>query len=557
MKNIIFKNNLGLKIIFFISFFCFGLFHEFTACLFLGVEFIYLVYLFLKKDIYVYDNLSFILMIFIIFMYLFVIFFAVDKGMSLIGFLKQLSILLFIIILMQYNKQEREELLFIIPYIGILMVFISIIGYIIPVFHDLFIVNNRIGSFFQYPNTFALFLLIGCIILYFHKKQYYLMKTFVLLTGIILTGSRTIYIFTIVIFIYFCIKDQQYIKPIAIFVLCLLVFVMINYLFNINIKVLERLSQFSFSSSTFLGRLLYYKDGLKICFSHPLGLGYLGYYFLEPSIQTGVYSIRFIHNDILQIALDVGILPCLLFITVLVSSFISKKINKESKVIIIVIILHSLFDFNLQFVSVFFVLVICLDLYSGNQTKLFSKKYKILSYSMMSICIVISIYTGLALSFHYFGLTDLSIQYLPIYTEAKIEKLKVIDDMEQGIKLAKSIEKYNVNVAIVYDVYAVYEMQRNNYRQMISYKEKSLELQKYNIDTYDNYINMLYIATEYYKENETIHNEYIDKIKSVPFIIDRIKKDTDNLAYKINDKPDLELSTKSKQIIDYIKNLEE
>ena len=194
----LFKENKILKILFILSFFLIGLFYEFMACLFLFFEFVYLGYLFYRRDIVVYDNIHFILMIFIVFMYLFVCLFAIDKGMALIGFFKQLSILMFIIILMQFDKEERNELLLLIPFLGILMIGISMMGYFIPVMKSFFIINGRIGGFFQYPNTFALFLLIGCVVLYMHRDFYTNSNVFllILLIGIILTGSRAIYILT-------------------------------------------------------------------------------------------------------------------------------------------------------------------------------------------------------------------------------------------------------------------------------------------------------------------------------------------------------------------------
>ena len=58
---------------------------------------------------------------------------------------------------MQFDKEERNELLLLIPFLGILMIGISMMGYFIPVMKSFFIINGRIGGFFQYPNTFALF----------------------------------------------------------------------------------------------------------------------------------------------------------------------------------------------------------------------------------------------------------------------------------------------------------------------------------------------------------------------------------------------------------------
>lgn len=144
MKSL-FEENRILKLLFILSFFLFGLFHEFTAILFLFFEFLYIGYLFHKKDIVVYDNINFMFMLFIVFMYLFVVLFAIDRGMALIGFLRQLSILMFLIILMQYNKQERNELLLLIPLLGIVMIGISVMGYFIPVMNKFFIVNQLLN----------------------------------------------------------------------------------------------------------------------------------------------------------------------------------------------------------------------------------------------------------------------------------------------------------------------------------------------------------------------------------------------------------------------------
>lgn len=552
----LFRENIILKILFILSFFLIGLFHEFMACLFLFFEFVYLGYLFYKRDIVVYDNIHFILMIFIVFMYLFVCLFAIDKGMALIGFFKQLSILMFIIILMQFDKEERNELLLLIPFLGILMIGISLMGYFIPVMKNFFIVNGRIGGFFQYPNTFALFLLIGCVILYAHRDFYSNSNIFlpILLIGIILTGSRAIYILTAIMLIYVMKNNPQYIKKILIFVTTLILIVALINILKIDIKVLKRLTQFSFSSSTLLGRILYYKDGIKVLLSHPLGLGYLGYFFLEPSIQTGVYSIRFIHNDLLQIALDVGIIPCIMFISIIISSLFSQNVKKENKIILGLIIVHSLFDFDLQYIAIFLILILCIDIYEGKKTKFISINYKIIGNAFIAISTVFSLYLAVSMSFQYFNLTDLSIKLLPFYTEAKVTKLQNIENIKEGTQLAESIEKYNSNLSIIYDVYALNEMEKHNYDQMINYKEQSLNLQKYNMEAYDSYISMLYVCLDYYQNDSTMQSKYIEKIKEVPKTLNKLKKETDNLAFKIHDQPSFELSKQSKEIIDYVNN---
>ena len=74
----------------------------------------------------------------------------------------------------------------------------------------------------------------------------------------------------------------------------------------------------SLNSSTLLGRLLYWQDGIKILMDYPMGCGWRGYSFLQGLYQTGVYEVRYIHNDYLQLMLDGGILPGLLFLILIV-----------------------------------------------------------------------------------------------------------------------------------------------------------------------------------------------------------------------------------------------
>ena len=69
--------------------------------------------------------------------------------------------------------------------------------------------------------------------------------------------------------------------------------------------ILERFTNISFGASTFLGRILYVQDALPLILKHPFGLGYYGYYFIQQSVQTGVYTVVNAHNELIQILLDV------------------------------------------------------------------------------------------------------------------------------------------------------------------------------------------------------------------------------------------------------------
>ncbi len=66
-----------------------------------------------------------------------------------------------------------------------------------------------------------------------------------------------------------------------------------------NPELLRRFLVLPIKSSTFRERLLYARDVLPVIFTHPLGLGYQGYLYLQGSFQTGVYQTRFVHNELL------------------------------------------------------------------------------------------------------------------------------------------------------------------------------------------------------------------------------------------------------------------
>jgi hypothetical protein len=120
-----------------------------------------------------------------------------------------------------------------------------------------------------------------------------------------------------------------------------------------NMDVIARYLSLSFLESTFVGRLLYAYDALPVVCSHPLGLGYLGYAYLQPSFQTGMYTVLYAHSDFLQILLDVGFVPFLFLLFVVGKTVFSGDVPWTHKWIFLVMTAHALLDFDFQYLSVF------------------------------------------------------------------------------------------------------------------------------------------------------------------------------------------------------------
>ena len=125
---------------------------------------------------------------------------------------------------------------------------------------------------------------------------------------------------------------------------------MLNFI-NIN----SRLSDVT-SSSEFLTRFLYYEDALSQIIKHPCGLGHQGWWTIQPVIQTGVYDCQYVHSAPLQIMLDVGILPCILLVILIIKTLFDKKVSSMEKVILLFMLAHAMIDFDFEFLVIIYLI---------------------------------------------------------------------------------------------------------------------------------------------------------------------------------------------------------
>lgn len=182
-----------------------GGFYEAVSCLF-SVYFIgYLVYCYRKIGILrIQWNFTLLTMMVLTVAYGVSTIWAVDHGMAILGFIKFLPLPMFVLAVMQIAPQEKAGLLKTVPLTaGVMVVFSFCLGQI-PALKNFFFVNNRLAGFFQYPNTFALFLLAGVIVLMGREgwNFWQFLCLAMLFFGILQTGSRIVFvllIFTILV----------------------------------------------------------------------------------------------------------------------------------------------------------------------------------------------------------------------------------------------------------------------------------------------------------------------------------------------------------------------
>lgn len=560
-KNI--KQFLNIKNLLIIIPFIFGLFYDFAV---FAVAIMFLVIIlkeFIKKGkIKIYFNYCFISILVLTISSLMTCLWAIDKTDAIIGFFRIFSILLLLIILMQNSEENKKELYLLIPTSGVIMVLISIVVKFIPLISKyLYSDNGRLGGFFQYSNTFALFLLIGIIILLYEEKnsKYNLLNICILLIGIFLTGSRTVFLLTILVFVIYMFsnKNKHRIKLAIILGSILIVSVVIAFITN-NFNTIGRYLTISLNSSTLWGRIIYYKDALVLLKQNIFGYGYMGYSYIYPTVQSANYAVKFVHNDFLQIALDYGIISMVMLIVSITYSILSKKTNKIQKLTLIIMFLHMLIDFDLQFMIMFYILILMQDLSKQKEFEI-NIKENILILGIALILICTYIYFGIAIFANHINRNDISISMLSNYTRAKQEKLAKETNVKRANKIANEILENNKYIGQAYNVKAFCELENKNYELACEYKEKSISLNKYDAEEYEDYILILSKILEntvQAKDNEETLR-YINKVINVTNIIEDTNKNTTSLAEKIRDNSNIELNEQTLKYINNIKGVVE
>lgn len=421
---------------------------------------------------------------------------AVDRGMAFIGFVKFLPVVLYLIYLQQQDRVANT--LMVLPWFGVVTVVIAGVGMQSPIGKELFSVAGRLGGFFQYPNTYAIFLLV-CELLVLKKENRKLwdyIALIVLAVGFLFTGSRTAFIVAVLVNVamlfVLCKKRVRIALLIGMIAVALLAGL---FAFNKN-SVLYRYLTISLTESTFVGRLLYWVDALPLLFRYPFGMGYMGYYYVQQSIQTGVYSVAYVHNDFLQILLDIGWVPFALITAALVQWFLRKEVPLADKLIVGAICIHSFFDLNLQYVGMVFLLVLLL---SGNKTDKIME-VKASAFHKIGFAVVISVcfYMGSALVLSHFGMHELAEYIYPYNTQNKLQMLEKTEDLEQAKKLADEILEQNTSVYVPYSILARHSYSQGDIGAMIENERAALKRNPFAHEEYDMYCKMLINGIDLY-----------------------------------------------------------
>ena len=461
------------------------------------------------------------------------IFWGTDRGMALIGAVQFLPLPLFVLLLEQYATASA-------------MAVLSFLLSRLPFFKDWLLVAGRQAGFFQYPNTYAIYLLFALVLvlfgppLRFGRLPWLIFLTF----GIILSGSRTVFVLLLAVFLVFLFKEKS--GKARLNVLLIIVPVLLgSILYALLTGSRESIGRFlttSFTASEFVGRLLYARDAVPVIFRHPLGLGYTGYRCLQGSFQTGVYSVQHVHNEFLQLLLDVGWIPAGLFLWALWRSLRSREGGFCRKMLLSVLLLHCLLDFDTQFVSVALLLFLALDAEPQAGKWSAAGIRRRFSLGLLAVSALLSVWLGAASFLFYLGNSPAALRLYPGYTAAMVDLLSTAPEADLG-PLADRILRLNRSVALAHDAKAEVDFSAGNLSGMCSHKQEAIRLSRYSLAEYLDYFDLLRYARDLYLQSGDTDgaDRCLSLMAEIPAMLETADAQTSRLGRMIKDQPELAL----------------
>ena len=524
--------------------FCVGIFHVYLSCALSALMLVWLLVRLVRRGaLTVSVSLTGIALVVLVGGYGVTPLWAVDGGDAVFGFFKFLPVLLYSLVLMQ-QEDGREQVINGLPYGAVAMTVLSVIGMYIPGLSSFFTVADRLAGFVQYPNTFALILLVAQLLLVTKERPrvWDYAGVAVLLAGILYTGSRTVLVLAVAANAVALFTNKSH-RVRWITLGCIAggaAAVVIYCAVTDNFLVLARYLRFSLEESTFVGRLLYAYDALPVILRHPFGLGYMGYYHLEQSIQTGVYSVLSVHNDLLQILLDVGWIPAGLLLAAVVRTFVMRQVPLRYKLVLAVMLLHLCFDFDLQYVAVFMLLTVFM---ADPPLRVLTLRKKAAVGTAAVLLTVLCLYMSTVQGLTRFGRYEAAYGLYPTGTTIESHLLVREKDLAARERLADRILERNPYASVAYSAKAGYAYSKGDFAQVIRYKKQAIELAPFATAEYVEYAYMLATGIRLYQEAgmtdsaERCKRELI----SVTHALEALPRRLSPLGIKIKDQPDTAL----------------
>ncbi len=510
-----------------------------------------------KKKLAIYLNISSAAVLLLTVSYLLTICWAADRGMAPLGFVHILPVALYLVSLMQLFPEERAAVCVLVPWCAAEMVLVSFFMGKIPTLQEMVLVNRRLAGFFEYPNTFAVFLIAAIVLLCagreLSRKDYVCCA--ILIFGVLQSGSRASAVF-LAAALFGLISAERRKKHAVLLLACLMTGIVLTLAVGYFFGRDSGYNPLTVGASTLLGRLLYGKDLLPVLLQHPFGIGYMGYYAMQGNFQHGVYSVAYVHNELMQLLVDVGWIPGGLCAAAGVGGFFSKRASVRQRLLLLILLGHALVDFDLQFLAIWVVLLPALQL-DGGKCRYLRQKHMAAVAAAVSCCLAVSLWLSTGDLLSMMDRAQAALRVTPFYTRALEKQVTELNDMDKLQAAADRLLTSNSYSTLGHDAKANAAYAAGNIRLMIQEKEEAIACSRYTLTEYCDYFEKLYTAMTLYLRGGDRDSARIcaEKLRHIPDMLESVRQTTDPLAWKIADTPQLELPEEYMQLLEEIQRL--
>lgn len=481
--------------------------------------------------------------------------FAVSAGMAFAGCLRLAVWVLFFLYAATYSPRERADILDALAYEGAILSLLTIAAFLYDAASGIDDPNGRVDGLFQYANTWSLYLLVCLVLLIMKEKRRALdwPAMAVLLCGIYLSGSRGVFLLLLPLALAWGVHQLVKQKDVKTVAIAAAAAVSIGALATVlsGGLVLDRLRAITLTSSSLNGRLLYYLDGLNMLARHPLGVGYGGYLYLQPLEQTGVYILRYIHNEYLQAALDGGVPAGLCMAGLCAAMLLRKGAAVRERAVVFAVAAHALIDFDLQFTAVAFLLLLC---GSGGREIVLSRRRA--SAALCAACVLVFGFFSAVYALDFFERPGAAYTLFPADLSLAEKRLQSFPDVESAEPVADAIIASTDLSMLAWDCKLAAAARRADVSAMTEYKYQYLRLNRYRGEVYEDFAALLESARVQGSGPELVR--YKTLAQAIITQLEEVNRTTSFLAYRIADKPELDFSpqiyAQLNQIIERIDN---
>ena len=472
---------------------------------------------------------------------------AVDKGMALIGASRWLSLVWMCLIIKQWDTKQQEFVVRLLPWFASGTVVLSALLYFTPA-KDAFFVAGRLAGPFGYANSYAMFLLIAVGIL-LAREQIFEPKAIILLAillcGILWTASRTVGILALILLAYHVGKmiiAGKHMKRNIIVILALFVLLAMGCVIPQVRGLYQRMADISLHSSTFLGRLLYAQDSFQLIRRFPFGLGAFGYSYVNGITATGLYQIKYVHQALLQLILDIGIGPAVVFLVILIYGIKKAHIHVNPYVPIMVLaMLHAMFDIDMEYMTIPMILVFLLQSKSEDNRRQLPVRVGVIFQLLLSVASVLLLPVMIANLFYLSGNYDGALAVCPFYTDARELRMEESFSLEEIQQDAYTLVKNNPYSAKGYQMMGTLAYLDGNYEEMQMYLDRELELVPYQNTEYEMYEEFLLEIIEQNEDDQELVVQCESKLQELDDLKRGKLSHMSELGKQIADQPKFKL----------------